>query len=107
MADNKNPQQPQPAINIEISEEVAEGVYSNLAIISHSKAEFVVDFIRMIPNVPKAKVKSLIILTPQHAKRLLYALKDNVQKYEMQFGKIEESDQPVPPMNFGTPTAQA
>lgn len=106
MADNKNPQQ-QPAINIEISEEVAEGVYSNLAIISHSNAEFVVDFIRMMPNVPKAKVKSRIILTPQHAKRLLYALKDNVQKYEMQFGKIEESDQPVPPMNFGTPTAQA
>lgn len=104
MADNTNQQ---PAINIELPEEVAEGIYSNLAIISHSNAEFVVDFIRLMPNVPKAKVKARIILTPQHAKRLLYALKDNVQKYEMQFGKIEESDQPVPPMNFGTPTAQA
>lgn len=106
MSDNKN--QPQPAINIEISEEVAEGIYSNLAIISHSHAEFVVDFIRMMPNVPKAKVKARIVLTPQHAKRLLHALRDNVQKYEMQFGKIEEPDQPpFPPMNFNTPPAQA
>ena len=87
----------QPAINIEISEEVAEGIYSNLAIISHSNAEFVVDFIRLMPNLPKAKVKSRIVLTPQHAKRLLYALRDNVQKFEMQFGKIEEPDQPLPP----------
>lgn len=106
MADSKNQTQ-QPAINIEISEEIAEGVYANLAIISHSNAEFVVDFIRMMPNVPKAKVKSRIILTPQHAKRLLLALKDNIQKYEMQFGKIEDQEQPTPPMNFGTPTAQA
>ena len=71
MAETKNPQQ--PAINIELSEEVAEGIYSNLAIISHSNAEFVVDFIRLTPNVPKAKVKARIILTPQHAKRLLIA----------------------------------
>jgi hypothetical protein len=106
MADNKNPQQ--PAINIEISEEIAEGVYSNLAIISHSHSEFVVDFIRMVPNVPKAKVKSRVILTPQHAKRLLFALKDNLQKYEAQFGKIDEPEQPpFPPMNFNTPPAQA
>ncbi|MCC7245130.1 MAG: DUF3467 domain-containing protein [Saprospiraceae bacterium] len=100
-------QQQAPAINIELSEEVAEGVYSNLAIISHSNSEFVVDFIRLMPNMPKAKVKSRIILTPQHAKRLLLALRDNVQKYEMQFGKIEDVEQPVPPMNFGAPTAQA
>lgn len=100
-------QQQAPAINIELSEEVAEGVYSNLAIISHSNSEFVVDFIRMMPNMPKAKVKSRVILTPQHAKRLLLALRDNVQKYEMQFGKIEDVEQPVPPMNFGAPTAQA
>jgi len=105
MADNTNPQQ--PAINIEISEEIAEGIYSNLAIISHSTAEFVVDFIRLMPNVPKAKVKTRVILTPQHAKRLLYALKDNLQKYEMQFGKIDEPEQNLPPMNFNTPTAQA
>jgi hypothetical protein len=105
MAENKNQQ---PAINIEISEEVAEGVYSNLAIISHSHSEFVLDFIRMMPNVPKAKVKARVILTPQHAKRLLYALKDNLQKYEMQFGKIDEPEQPpFPPMNFNTPPAQA
>jgi len=105
MAENTNQQ---PAINIEISEEVAEGIYSNLAIISHSNAEFVVDFIRLMPNVPKAKVKARIVLTPQHAKRLLFALKDNVQKYEAQFGKIEEPEQPqLPPMNFNTPPAQA
>lgn len=97
----------QPAINIEIAEEVAEGIYSNLAIISHSNAEFVIDFIRLMPNVPKAKVKARIVLTPQHAKRLLYALRDNVQKFEMQFGKIEEPDQSLPPMNFGAPVAQA
>ena len=95
-------------VNIELSEEVAEGTYSNLAIISHSNSEFVVDFIRMLPNVPKAKVKSRIILTPQHAKRLLKALNDNVKKYESQFGKISDSGQnpPLPPMSFA-PTAQA
>ncbi|MEN9415929.1 MAG: hypothetical protein RLZ62_2233 [Bacteroidota bacterium] len=105
MSDGKNPGQ--PAINIEISDETAEGIYSNLAIISHSNAEFVIDFIRMMPNVPKAKVKSRIVITPEHAKRLLAALRENVQKYEMQFGKINEPDQSLPPMNFGTPTAQA
>lgn len=96
-----------PAINIEISEEVAEGIYSNLAIISHSNAEFVMDFIRMMPNMPKAKVKARVVLTPQHAKRLMYAMRDNIQKFEMQFGKIEEPDLAMPPMNFGAPVAQA
>ncbi len=96
----------QNQINIELPEEIAEGVYSNLAIISHSPTEFIVDFIRMVPNVPKAKVKSRIILTPEHAKRLLSALVDNVKKYEQQFGSIEEMQQ-FPPMNFNTPTAQA
>ena len=104
MADNNSQQ---PSINIEISEETAEGVYSNLAMISHSNAEFVVDFIRMMPNVPKAKVKSRIILTPQHAKRLMAALRDNINRYEMQFGKIEEDMTQLPPMNFGVPGAQA
>jgi len=95
------------AVNIELPEEVAEGVYANLAIISHSQSEFVVDFIRMVPNVPKAKVKSRVILTPQHAKRLLKALNDNVVKFEKQFGPIAEGKQPTNfPMNF-TPTAQA
>jgi Protein of unknown function (DUF3467) len=101
----KHPQQ--PGINIELSEEIAEGIYSNLAIISHSNSEFVVDFVRLVPNVPKAKVKSRIILTPQHAKRLMAALRENVQKFEMQFGKIEDVEQQIPPMNFGAPTAQA
>ncbi len=105
MAENTNQQ---PAINIEISEEVAEGTYSNLAIISHSNSEFVIDFIRLMPNVPKAKVKSRIVLTPQHAKRLLHALKDNLNKFEMQFGVIDEPEQhQLPPMNFNTPPAQA
>lgn len=98
----------QNQLNIELPEEVAEGTYANLAIISHSHSEFVVDFIRLVPNVPKAKVKSRIILTPQHAKRLLKALADNVKKFENQFGKIDEPDQPpFPPMNFNTPKAQA
>lgn len=105
MIDAKN--QP-PQLNIELTEDVAEGIYSNLAIISHSNSEFVVDFIRMMPNVPKAKVKSRIVLTPQHAKRLLSALQDNVQKFELQFGKIVEADAfQFPPMSFNTPPAQA
>lgn len=98
----------QQQLNIELPEEVAEGIYSNLAIISHSNSEFVVDFIRMVPNVPKAKVKSRVILTPQHAKRLLKALAENVNKYESQFGAIDEPEQPpFPPMSFNTPKAQA
>lgn len=105
MASIPNPNQSQ--INIELSEDIAEGIYSNLAIISHSNSEFVVDFIRMMPNVPQAKVKSRIILTPEHAKRLLTALADNINKFEQQFGAIEEKDVPPFPMNFNTPTAQA
>jgi len=98
----------QNQINIELPEEVAEGIYSNLAIISHSHSEFVVDYIRMMPNVPKAKVKARVILTPQHAKRMLRALADNVQKFEAQFGTIAENDLPsYPNMNFNTPPAQA
>ncbi len=98
----------QNQINIELPEEVAEGIYSNLAIISHSHSEFVVDFIRMMPNVPKAKVKSRVVLTPQHAKRLLRALAENVKKFEAQFGSIAEHDIPsYPNMNFNTPPAQA
>ena len=107
MSENKN-KPAQGQLNIDLPEEVAEGIYSNLAIISHSNSEFVVDFIRLMPNVPKAKVKARIVLTPQHAKRLLRALADNVKKYEGQFGPISEPEQPpFPPMNFNTPTAQA
>ncbi len=105
MADSKKNQN---QLNIELPEEVAEGVYSNLAIISHSHTEFVLDFIRIMPNVPKAKVKSRIVLTPPHAKRLMRALMDNVKKFENQFGPINEPEQPpFPPMNFNTPKAQA
>lgn len=94
-------------VNIELPEEIAEGIYSNLAIISHSHSEFILDFVRIIPNVPKAKVKSRVIVTPEHAKRFLKALADNVKKYESQHGEIKEKTQtPLPPMNF-TPTAQA
>lgn len=95
-------------LNIELPEDIADGVYSNLAIISHSTSEFVLDFIRLVPNVPKAKVKARIILTPQHAKRLLRALEDNIEKYENQFGIVTETETlPYPPMNFNTPKAQA
>lgn len=105
MAEQKKPQGQQ--LNIELTEDIAEGVYSNLAIISHSQSEFIVDFVRMVPNVPKAKVKSRIILTPMHAKRLLRALNDNVKKFEALHGKINEGSAPqMPPMNF-TPKAQA
>ena len=95
-------------LNIELPEEIAEGTYSNLAIISQSPSELVVDFVRILPNVPKAKVKSRVILTPQHAKRLLRALADNVNRYEAQYGEISESDpNQLPPMSFNTPKAQA
>ncbi|KPM47731.1 DUF3467 domain-containing protein [Jiulongibacter sediminis] len=95
-------------INIELSEEVAEGVYANLAMIAHSNSEFVLDFIRLMPGVPKAKVKSRVILTPEHAKRLLQALEDNISKYENNFGDIRENSEPTPfPMNFGGPMGEA
>jgi hypothetical protein len=95
-------------IDIELTEEIADGIYSNLAIISHSNSEFVIDFIRLLPGVPKAKVKSRILLSPQHAKRLHQALYENIRKFEAQFGEIEmqESAPQFPPMSFG-PTGEA
>ena len=104
MEDQNNNEQ----LNIELSEETAEGIYSNLAIITHSNSEFIVDFVKMMPGVPKAKVKSRIILTPQHAKRLMKALKDNIGKFEQIHGSIKDTDAPNGfPMNFGGPPAQA
>lgn len=97
-------------IQIELKEEVAQGTYSNLAIITHSSSEFVLDFVRVMPGVPKAEVKSRVILTPEHAKRLLKALEDNVEKYEKAHGpvkNIEPHSGPIVPMNFGGPTGQA
>jgi hypothetical protein len=106
MADQKD--QPRGnQLNIEISEEVADGIYSNLAIITHSNSEFVVDFVRVMPGVPKAKVRSRILLTPQHAKRLMRALADNIGKFEQVHGPIRDTDMPEIPMNFGGPAAQA
>ena len=94
-------------LNIEISEEVAEGTYANLAIITHSHAEFVIDFVNVMPGTPKSRVKSRIILTPQHAKRLMRALTDNVQKFEAMNGVIKDLEDVQLPMNFGGPNAQA
>jgi hypothetical protein len=103
MDNNQNENQ----ISIELTEEIASGVYSNLAIITHSHAEFVCDFVQMLPGMPKAQVKSRIIMTPQNAKRLMKALMENVHKYEHQNGPIMDADHQDPPINFGTPTAQA
>ena len=93
-------------INIELDEAVAQGTYSNLAIINHSISEFVVDFVNIMPGTPKSKVKSRIILTPQHAKRLAKALSDNIRKFEKAHGEIRDYEQPPMPLNFG-PTGQA
>ena len=94
-------------INIEISEEIAEGTYANLAIITHSHAEFVVDFVNVMPGAPKSKVKSRIILTPFHAKRFMKAMIENVQKFETANGTIQDMEAVEIPFNFGGPTAQA
>ncbi len=94
-------------LNIELDQEIAEGTYSNLAVINHSMTEFVVDFINIMPGVPKPKVKSRIILTPQHAKQLMKALADNVHKFEQEYGEIKDNEQAPIPMNFGGTTGQA
>ena len=96
----------QEQINIELDENIAEGVYSNLAIINHSSSEFVLDFVSIMPGLPKAKVKSRIVLTPQHAKRLIKALADNVHRFELAHGEIKDTEQAPIPLNFG-PTGQA
>jgi hypothetical protein len=103
---DENQNQPNQ-INIELSEEVAEGIYSNLAIITHSNSEFVLDFVKVMPGVPKAKVKARILLTPEHAKRLMAALTDNISKYESVHGQIKQREGIGIPMSFGGPTAQA
>ena len=102
---NKNEIIDQP-IDIELSEEVAEGTYSNLAIITHSQAEFIIDFVRILPGIPKGKVKSRIIMTPQHAKRLLKAIGENIHRFEVAHGEIKDVEQPPIPLNFG-PAGQA
>ena len=105
MVDDKNKNK-KGQINIELDEKIAEGIYSNLAIINHSVSEFVLDFVSVMPGTPKSKVKSRIILTPQHAKRLVKALNDNVKRFESAHGEIKDYEQPPMPLNFG-PTGQA
>ena len=106
MNDSKKQQQ---QINIELGEDVAQGTYSNLAIITHSSSEFIVDFVRLMPGIPKAPVKSRIILTPEHAKRLMLALQDNISRFEQMNGtiKLNEPSGGAFPMGFGGPTAEA
>ncbi len=104
MAEKKDNKQ----VSIELPEELAQGFYSNLAVVNHSPTEFVVDFISMMPGMPKAKVKSRVILTPQHAKRLLGALAENVKKYESQYSEIKDAGkQQQVPLTFGGPKAEA
>ncbi len=93
-------------IDIQIDKEVASGVYSNLALINHSPSEFVLDFVQMMPGLPKAQVQSRVIITPDHAKRLAQALMDNITKYERQFGEISNHEPPQLPLNYG-PTGEA
>ncbi|MCQ2325814.1 MAG: DUF3467 domain-containing protein [Paludibacteraceae bacterium] len=92
-------------LNINLTPEVAEGVYANLVIVAHSSSEFVLDFVRMMPGLKQANVKSRVILTPENAKKLLFAMQDNIAKYENQFGKIQLNGKPAPgsiaPMSFG------
>lgn len=109
-SNNENKNKGQNQLNINLSEEVAQGIYSNLAVINHSSSEFIIDYIRVMPGVPKADVKSRVILTPEHAKRFLKALQDNIEKYEQMHGEIDVKKGgggSSMPMNFGGPTAQA
>ncbi len=108
MSENNNNQENQ--LNIELPEEVAEGTYSNLSIITHSHSEFIVDFIQLMPGIPKGKVKSRIVLTPDNAKKLMKALAENIGKFESIHGTIKENNPPHGggiPMNFGGPTTEA
>ena len=99
--------QDEKQMNIELSEETSLGVYSNLAVITHSPSGVVCDFIQVMPGMPKGKVRSRVIMNPQNAKRFLKALQDNMKKYEDNFGTIDEPNPDIPPMNFGTPNTMA
>jgi len=106
MPEDKKETQKKGQINIELDEKIAEGTYSNLAIINHSVSEFVVDFVNIMPGVPKSKIKSRIVLTPQHAKRLAKALAENIRRFEDVNGEIRDYQKQPMPINFG-PTGQA
>ncbi len=107
MKDKPASEKPAKQLNIELSEEIAEGEYSNLVMIAHSPEEFILDFIRVVPGVRKARVKSRIIITPQHAKRLLRALADNIERYERSHGSIDERAHPDQPIQFGGSVGEA
>lgn len=92
---NNNHNNPQQNLKLDLSAEVAQGTYSNLAIISHSPTEIILDFAQMLPGTPNATVRSRVLMNPVHAKRLLNALADNIQKYEQNFGPIEEPKVPI------------
>ena len=106
MSDNEA-KPPKQNLNIELTEDVAEGTYSNLVMIAHSPEEFILDFIRVMPGVPKARVKSRIVVTPQHAKRLLAALEENIGRYESSFGAIGEGGPAQPQFSFHVPGGEA
>ncbi len=105
MAKNNQQRPQEQELNIEINDDIAEGTYSNLVIISHSPSEFVLDFVRVMPNMNQARVKSRIVMTPDHAKRLIEALVDNIKKYEQAHGQIKTHQQAQNsigfPINFG------
>lgn len=105
--ENNNNNSGDKKLNIDLPEDISDGVYSNLAIISHSQTEFICDFVQIMPGVPKAKVRSRVIMTPENAKRLLNALHDNIRKFESNVGSIKEGNQGLPPINFGTPPTEA
>jgi hypothetical protein len=108
MSEKKDEQRPAgPQLNIELSEDIAEGTYSNLVMLAHSAEEFILDFIRVMPGVPKARVKSRIIVSPPHAKRLLRALADNINRFEQAHGEIDEPQQQGPAVHFGLPGGEA
>lgn len=100
-----NPESPQEGnvLNVELTDDVAGGIYSNLAIISHTPSEFVIDFLQVLPGLPKARVRSRVILSPYHYKRLLLAMQDNLAKYESRFGEISVQDDWMPPVALGGP----
>ncbi len=101
MTSDNQPQNAPQQINIELPPEQAEGIYSNLALITHSPAEFVIDFTRILPGVPKTRVYARIVMTPQHAKGLLGALEENIKKYESQYGEIKLHGTPGVNKPFG------
>jgi len=107
--ENKEKEQPEGSneLSLELNEQTADGTYSNMVVITHSSSEFVLDFVRVMPGMPKAKVKSRIILTPEHAKRLLGALQDNINRFEARNGAIKMNEMPALPMNFGGPAGEA